>query len=332
MKRFKGLKLGLVGCGYWGTNIIKTLEECNIKNVYVTDKDIKNLNEMKKKFKFVKTIKNFDNFITNNFDCVFLITPTKTHYNLAKEILNSGINLFLEKPGTIKSQQQQNLEKLRKKKNKIVNIGYIYNYNIYINYIKKILSRNTLGKIKYMYFERCNLGPIRNDVSCIWDLASHDISTSYYLLNTKPKIKKVITHNYLKKRIFDMSLLHLNYAGVDVEIKSSWLNPEKTRKIIIVGEKKMLLFNELDPKNKIKILDKYAYYPSVKKFGKTFFTSKAHIYTGKTSSPKINFVSPLKSEILNFLDCILKNKETQTNLRYAMQISKIIEKINLSIK
>jgi len=332
MKKFKCLKIGLVGCGYWGTNIVKTLEQCNIKNISVTDKNISNLNEIKKKFKFVNIIENFDKFINTNFDCIFLITPTGTHYEIAKKILSKGTNLFIEKPASNQSKDQLKLEKIRIKENKIVNVGYIYNYNIYINYIKKILKQNLLGKIKFMSFERCNLGPIRDDVSCIWDLASHDISTSFYLLNSFPKVKNVITQNYLKKNIYDMSLLHLSYNGVDVEIKSSWLSPEKIRKITIIGEKKMLLFDELDPINKIKILNKYAYYPSVKKFDKSFFTPSAHIYTGKTYSPKIKFFSPLKSEILNFFECIVSKKEPKTNLKYAINITRIIEKINLSIK
>ena len=113
--------------------------------------------------------------------------------------------------------------------------GYIYIYNTYIQYIKKIINTKKLGNIKYIYFERSNLGPIRNDTSCLWDLASHDLSTAMYLLQNKPKISYVKAYNFLKKNLFDISSIGLDFKKTKVEIRSTWLNPEKIRKIIIIG-------------------------------------------------------------------------------------------------
>ena len=209
--------------------------------------------------------------------------------------------------------------------------GYIYNYNVYINYIKNILKKKTLGKIKYFYFERSNLGPIRNDTSCIWDLASHDISTAIYLLKSVPKIKNVNIHNFIKKKLYDISTINLNFKGIIVEIKSSWINPEKIRKLIIIGEKKMLQFDEMEKTNKIKIYNKYASYPNIKKFKKSFFTPKAYIYLGRTSIPKIRFKSPMIDELKHFFNCVKRRKNPSTSGMHALNVIKIIEKIEKKI-
>lgn len=236
--------------------------------------------------------------------------------------------MFIEKPVTIKLKHLEKLIKISKENKCLLFSGYIYNFNNYIEYIEKILKQKKLGKIKYIYFERSNLGPIRNDVSCIWDLASHDISTSLLLLKKNPRVTFVKRYNFLKKKISDISLLGLNFGSIKVEIKSSWLNPEKIRKIIIVGQKKMLQFDEIDLNNKIKIYDKYASYPNIKKFNKNFFTAKANIYLGKTFKPKIKFVSPMKKELFYFLNSIKKKKIIDPTTIHALKVMKVLKIID----
>ena len=166
--------------------------------------------------------------------------------------------------------------------------GYIYNYNVYLKYIKnKIINKNKLGKIKYIFFERSNFGPIRNDASCNWDLAAHDVSSCIYLLGENPKVVSAHGYDFLKK-IYDISSIYLKCAGIDIEIKSSWLSPSKNRKIIIIGEDKMLSFDELDPKNKIKIYNQYAKYPKTQKFKKIFLPQKQMSLLEIQLHPKLN--------------------------------------------
>ncbi len=334
MEKYKRLKIGVIGCGYWATNIIKTLENLNLKNINIFDKNYSKINLIKKKFNFVKISKSINEIINSDLNCYFLITPASTHYKIAKKILRLKKDVFIEKPATLNSKNIKELIDISTKNNNILMSGYIYNYNVYINYIKKILKNNILGKVKYLYFERCNLGPIRNDTSCIWDLASHDVSTSYYLLGTKPKIGNVQVYNFLKKNKYDISNIALDFDNIKVEIKSSWLNPEKTRKLIIIGEKKMLQFDEISNKNKIKIYNKYAtYYPDIlSKYPKKFFTPSANIKIGKTTEPKIKFSPPLEDEIKHFLNSILSRKNPISDGNYAKKVIEIIEEIEKKIK
>ena len=327
MNKFKDIKIGIIGCGYWATNIIKSLEEEDFKNVYVFDFDKKKLTNAKSKFFFLQVCNSLNEILSKKLDCILLVTPTSTHYSLGKAILKKNFNLFIEKPSTLKSQHLKELINISKKKKLILMSGYIYIYNTYIQYIKKIINTKKLGNIKYIYFERSNLGPIRNDTSCLWDLASHDLSTAMYLLKNKPKISYVKTYNFLKKNLFDISSIGLDFKKTKVEIRSSWLNPEKIRKIIIIGEKKMLQFDEMEPVNKIKIYNKYASYPDIKSFKKSFFTPKANIYLGKTYVPKIKFKSPLKEELKHFFYSVKKNKNPVTSGSYALKVLQLLEKI-----
>lgn len=331
MNNLKDIKIGVIGCGYWATNIIKSLEEENFKNVYVFDFDKKKLINAKSKFFFLQVCNSLNEILSKKLDCVLLVTPTSTHYSLGKAILKKNFNLFIEKPSTLKSQHLKELINISKKKKLTLMSGYIYIYNTYIQYIKKIINTKKLGNIKYIYFERSNLGPIRNDTSCLWDLASHDLSTAMYLLKSKPKISYVKTYNFLKKNFFDISSVGLDFKKTKVEIRSNWLNPEKIRKIIIIGEKKMLQFDEMEPVNKIKIYNKYVSYPDIKSFNKSFFTPKANIYLGKTYVPKIKFKSPIKEELKHFFYSVKKNKNPITSGSYALKVLQLLEKIEKHI-
>ncbi len=332
MVRYKNIKIGLIGSGYWGTNIIKTLEDLNIKNIYVFDTNRKQLLSTKKKFPYIYIINSLDHLLNLDLECYFLVTPTGTHYKMAKQIISKNKDLFIEKPVTLSSKHILNLKKISKIRKTILMSGYIYNYNIYLKYIKKnIIDKNKLGKIKYIYFERSNFGPIRNDASCIWDLAAHDISSCLYLLGRKPKVLGGRGYDFLKKKIYDICSIYLKSHGINIEIKSTWLSPTKNRKIIIVGDYKMLSFDELDPSNKIKIFAQYAKYPETKDFKKSFFTPRVNIYVGKTSSPKIKFKPPLREEILHFLKCVKDRKNPKTDINHAYDVSKIIEKIETKV-
>ena len=332
MIKYKNFKIGIIGSGYWGTNILKTLEDLKFRDIYVFDSNKEQRISTKKKFPYIKILNSLDDLIRLDLNSYFLVTPTATHNKLAKKLILNNKDLFIEKPVTLSSKHILNIKKISEKQNTILMSGYIYRYNVYLKYIREnILKKNKLGKIKYIYFERSNFGPIRNDSSCIWDLAAHDISSCIYLLNKKPKVIESKGYDFLKKRIYDISSIYLKCNNIDIEIKSSWLSPTKNRKIIIVGEYKMLSFDELDPKNKVKIYDKYAKYPKTQNFKKTFFTPKANVFVGKTFAPKIKFRPPLREEILHFFKCIKERKKPITDANHAYTVSKIIEEIENKI-
>ncbi len=324
----KNNQIGIVGLGYWGTNIINALYKLKKVDIVCYDKNEDNSKEIKKKFRKAKIVKSFDEFLKLKLDGVIVSVSTSHLFSVAKRCLLAGHNIFIEKPVSENLTKLKILEKIAKRKKRFIMSGYIYYYNNYIHYIKKIIRKNHLGKILYVNFERSNLGPVRNDLSSAWDLSSHDLSICIYLFSKKINIIHSYGHDILKKKINDISYISAKIRNFYVDIKSSWLHPEKVRKIVIVGKKRMLLFNEIDFNNPIKIFDKYAFYPKTKKFNKSFFTQKANIYLGKTHIPKIKSTSPLDNELNEFLNCIKLKKNPKTSIKIAHYVMKVLQKLN----
>ena len=320
----KNQKIAVIGSGYWGSIIIKTLIELGFKNIIIYDKSVKNKNIAKKKFKIVKFENIFSNILKdNNILNTFVVTPPSQNLKIVTKLINNDKNIFLEKPGFDKINDLKKIEKYLKKSNSKLIFGYIYCYNEYIKKIKTILDRKILGEIQYISFSRKNLGPIRSDVDVDYDLTSHDLSIIKKLFNKLPKIKSSEKYSLLKKNISDISNLHLTLGNINIDINNSWLNPTKERLIIIIGKKKMLSFNEMNLEAPIQIYNQYAKYPDLDFFDKGFLNSKALIYKGKSKSIKLNVTAPLINEIKSFFN----TKKPLTDIKFAKDILTFLEQI-----
>ena len=318
--------IAIVGLGYWGTIVTNTVVSMNkFRKIYVFDNDTQKIKNIKKKFgnkieyiSFNK-IKN-DDQIKN----IFLATPPKVNFKLLNTLICKNKNILIEKPGLTNLSQYRKIKDMMKKTKSNLSFGYIYIYNDYIKYIKRIINSKELGKIRYINLQRQNFGPIRNKVSAAFDLATHDISILYYLLNKKIILKKSINHDILGKKNFDISFLNLRAGEIKIDINVSWLNPEKIRKIIIIGSKKMLLFDEMNISDPVKIYNNYVSFPKIDKFTKYFFNQSKYIFKGKSRSISFKETKPLNNEINEFL----KNNESITNIKFSENIIKTIKNIH----
>ena len=317
-------RIALVGCGYWGTIVAKTLLSLKFKNIIIYDQNLRYAEILKKKYSKLVIEKNLNKILRNKsiHNC-FLITPPSKNYDLIKKFLKHKKNIFVEKPGTTKLNDLVKLRKLIKDNNLKFMLGYVYFYNDYINKIKEILNKKVLGKILYLNFQRQNLGPIRNDVDVDYDLTSHDISIIYKLFNKLPTLISKKKYSFLKKNISDISNLHLKIGKIQIDISNSWINPNKIRKITIIGSKKMLLFNELDSEKPLIIFNQYAKYPDLTYFDKEFLKSKAYIYFGKNYKVNTKTSYPLNNEIKHFF----KSKNPITNIDFGIKILKFLKTV-----
>jgi len=318
--------IAIIGLGYWGTIVTNTIISMNkFKKIYVYDNDNQRVINIKKKFgsKIIfasfKKIKE-DDQIKN----IFLATPPKNNYKLLSTLIKKDKNILIEKPGLTNLIYYKKIKNEIKKSKSRLSFGYIYIYNQYIKYIKKIIESNKLGRVKYINLQRQNFGPIRNKVSAAFDLATHDISILYYILNKKIILKNSINHDILGKKNYDISFLNLKSADIKIDINVSWLNPEKIRKMIIIGSKKMLLFDEMNIHEPIKIYNNYVAFPKIDKFTKYFFNQSKYIFKGKSKSIKLKETKPLNNEIIEFL----KKKQNITDLKFSENIVKIIKNIH----
>ena len=320
----KNQKIALIGCGYWGTIIAKTLINLRFKNIVIHDLNKKNASTLKKKYKNLTIENKFENILKDNLikNVLIAIPPSKSFFFI-KKILIAQKNAFVEKPGVINIKSLKLLQKISIKNKSKLMFGYIYCYNDYIIEIKKILKKNILGRINYINFQRQNLGPIRNDVDVDYDLTSHDLSIINKLFNKLPRILSYSKYDILKKGTSDISNLHLKLDNIFIDINNSWLSPTKVRKISIIGEKKMLLFDEMNFEAPIKIYNQYAKYPKIEEFKKRFFESKAQIYNGKNYNLKIISKPALNNELKHFFN--YKKPETDFNL--ALKILNFLKRI-----
>lgn len=317
--------IAVIGCGYWGTILINSLYKINCKNIFVYDNKKENLETVKKRFPNIKTNKNFSQLLkSKNIKSFFLATPPDVNFNFCKKLIENNKNIFVEKPVVKTIAEINKIKKLLFKKKIIFMSGYIYCYNDCINFIKKIIKKKFLGEIKYINLIRKNFGPIRHSVSSALDLSSHDISILLYIFQKKISVIKYINHSILKKKINDISNMFYKIGKIKVDINSSWLFPEKVRKIIIIGTKKMLLFNEMEPANPIKIFNKYAEYPKLSFFNKKYFNKTLKFFVGKNVSVKINNKPALLNELNHFFYCVNNKKKPITCIDFAREVLKKI--------
>ena len=318
-------KTALIGTGYWGSIIAKTLTKITTKKIIVFDKNKQNSKLLKKKFKQIVIAKDINEVLDNkSIENIILATHPSINFKLGKEVLKKKKNLFVEKPIVTNKVKLLELIRLSKKNKKILMGGYIYLYNSFIQKIKSIIDNKQLGQIKYIEIQRKNLGPIRNEIDSHIDLGSHDISILKYLFKKKMIVKNIIKRNILKKNISDISSINLKIGQINCEIISSWLNPTKERKILIIGSKKILVFDEMETSNKLKIFNKYAFYPPLTKFKKDYTSNNARIYLGKTKNIKVKENDTLKSEIMHFEKKCYKSQEPLTNGRFCLEVLKTI--------
>lgn len=323
----KNTKVAIIGCGYWGTNIIKTLLSLKMKYIYCYDKDYGNLKKIKERFKTAKLQYRINEILNNKeIKIVFVCVPTYLIYGYAKLLLKNKKNIFLEKPVSTSSNKILELINLSKFHKVRIMTGYIYLYNKYIKYIKKQITEKKLGKISYVELNRKNYGPIRDDVSSLWDLASHDLSIIKYFFLGKIKKPKHLKSQITKRKNYDIYSINFSLSKITININVSWLYPEKVRQILVIGTKKILMFDELNTKEPIKIFDVIKNYPSARTLPLFYFNPQKGIIIKKPIVPKFPKILPLKDELDYCLKNILSNKRILTDANFAYSISKDLKK------
>ncbi len=317
--------VAIIGHGYWGQKIRKSiLKNKKFRLNYIVDKNKNNLVSIDKIPNYIKLISDYKNIDLRKTHGVFIATPAKSHFKIAKYFLENNINVFIEKPITLGVKSYKILEKISNKNKKILMAGDLYLYNPAINYIKKKINNNFLGKIKYMEFNRLNFGIVRSDINLIENLSSHDISILYYFFKNL-KIKKIQTNkqsilSYGKYDIFHANIIFSN--DLKVSFKFSWCYPAKVRNLVIFGTKKNIFFDDLKP-HEINISNKIIYNRNgLKKSGKN----------SKISLKKFFDNSPLDIEVNHFYSCLIGKNKPKSNKKLIINTLSLIEKFNKSQK
>lgn len=318
--------VGVIGCGYWGPNLIRNFFQLKGSTVrMVADLDEKRLAKMKEIYPSIETTKDYRQIISNTaIDLVAVATPVRTHYRFASEALNAGKHVFIEKPITATSQEAEALIQLAGVKKLKLMVGHTFLYTAAVRKIKEVIDSGEIGDIYYINTQRLNLGLFQKDINVIWDLAPHDISIILYFLDKEPDEVHFIGASHINPCIEDVAILTMRFPNnVIAFIQSSWLDPDKVRKITIVGSKKMLVYDDVQPTEKIKIYDKRVEKP----MHYDTFAEFAYSYKyGDIIIPKLDGTEPIRTELEHLLECINKDKTPLSDGRNGLRVVKVLEK------
>ena len=308
------LRLGVAGVGLWGPNLIRNFHTNSKSRVTaVCDTDTKRLRLIQSAYPDVAVTTSFDDLLNSTeVDALVIATPTETHYELSQKALAAGKHVFTEKPVAKEPAECEELIRLARAQNLHLFVGHVFVYNAGIKAVKEYLDAGDLGRIYYVNMTRTNLGPIRRDVNAFWDLAPHDISVLNYWFPEKPVKVSAVGAVYLNQEVEDTVYATFRYAdGMIANIHTSWLNPKKVREIIIVGEKKMVIWDDMDQNHPIKIYDKNVTFTKTDEhLIDTFSSFHANIHEGDTLMPKILLNEPLMAECEAFLNVVLNGEKS----------------------
>ena len=273
-----------------------------------------------------------DIFNNPNIDAVCIAAPTNFHYSLAKEALECGKHVLCEKPLAMNPGECQELKKLAKAAKKVLMVGHVFIFNAGIVWLKEYIQSGELGNVYYADSIRTNLGPFRYDVNALWDLAPHDISIFNYLFDGCPVNVSGRGQKCLGENLEDVVFATLEYPGhVLVNIHVSWLDPKKARQITIVGDKKMVIWDDLDDAGPIKLYDKHV--EKTKIFYETYGEFQLLSKEGSITIPNIDAVEPLKAQGEYFIACIKKKSPPKlSDAQKGLDVVKTLSAIQTSIE
>lgn len=324
------MKVGIIGLGYWGPNLVRNfLANPEIKKVYGCDLEQKRLKFISERFPSVELTDKCEDIINNNeIDIVVIATPVKTHFEFAKNALDNGKHLWVEKPFTYSSAEAEELIELSEAKNKIIFVDHTFIYTGAVKKIKELVEAKTLGDVLYYDSVRVNLGLFQHDVNVIWDLACHDFSIMDFILDKKIQAVAAngIANYYEHENIAHISVYFENNCYAHFHV--NWTSPIKIRRVLVGGEKKMLVWDDMLPTEKIKVYDSGVDVKSPEDVHRILVQYR----TGDMHSPKVNETEALTLGVKEFISSINESRKPLTSGHDGLKVVKILEAADYSIK
>lgn len=326
------INVGVIGVGYWGPNIIRNFDAFDGANMKIcSDLRSERLAFIKKKHPAILTTTDYQEIIkASDIDAVAICTPVFTHYEIAKAALLAGKHVMLEKPMTTTSAQAEELVELADKKKLVLMLDHTFIYTGAVRLIKKYLDNGDIGDVYYFDSIRINLGLFQHDVNVIWDLAPHDISIMDFLLDRRPEAVVATGSDHVGKGLEDVAYLTVFFPNnLIAHIHVNWLSPVKIRQTIIAGTKKMIVWDDNLPQDKIKIYDAGI---TVNRTSDEIYDTLIQYRTGDMFAPKVPMTEALSAEVAHFSECINKGIAPITNGQAGVNMVRILEASEKSIK
>lgn len=324
------IRAGVIGCGYWGPNLIRNFIEIPTADVVaIADLDEDRLSFIHNRYPAVQVTQNYRDLFDMELDAIVIATPPATHYQLAYECLDQGLHVLVEKPMTLSSETAQELANSARDKNLILMVGHTFEYNPAVRSLKDLVQGGELGKIYYIDGVRANLGLFQRDLNVLWDLATHDISILLYILGMEPETVSAQGAACVLKDIHDIAYLHMTFPqDILAHFRISWLDPCKVRRITVVGSKKMAVYDDVEALEKIRIYDKGVDVPPYTTTYEEFNLSYRY---GDVVIPHISHMEPLRLECNHFLESIINKTQPLSNGASGLRVVKVLEAAERSL-
>ena len=329
----KTITVGVVGCGYWGPNLIRnfrSLPDCRLKTMCDLNKD--RLKHLKTIYPEVESSADFDAVVKDpEIDAIVIATAVRFHHKMAKDCLLAGKHTFIEKPMASSSAECEELIQLAAKNGLTLMVGHTFLYSPAVRKVKEVIVKGEIGELRYISSRRLNLGLFQKDINVAWDLAPHDISIVLYILEESPTSVNCRGHAHMSRGgVEDVTTMCLMFKkGKFVTIQNSWLDPRKVREMTFVGTKRMIVYDDVEPLEKIKIYDARVEVPP---HYDTFAEFQYAYHYGDIYIPYIKQEEPLKAECQHFLDCIRSGATPISSGKQGLQLVRILEAASSSLQ
>jgi predicted dehydrogenase len=313
----KKLRFGIIGWGYWGPKIGRNLDTLpHSMLAMVADMDDRRLERLFAHQPWIQTTTHAEDIFRSDIDAVVIATPVRTHFHFAREALLHDKHVLVEKPLTNSVSEAEELIALAQERERVLMVGHTFVYNPAVNELRRLVQSGDLGKIYCVEAERVNLGLFRNDINVIWDLAPHDISILLYLFGKKPEKVKVQAHAHVQSRIEDVAHLDLEFTdGMNAHIHVSWLHPCKIRRVTVIGDARMVVYDDTNQAEMLKIYNK----------GADVYADPVVSYrNGEITIPYIDWIEPLHLECEDFANAIRTGSKPRASGEAGLAVVKVL--------
>jgi predicted dehydrogenase len=324
------ISIAVVGAGAWGKNHIRVFSEIpNVRLKYICDQDPSKLSSLQKTYSQSKMVSDLTPILQDpEVKGVVVASSATSHYSLSKEILLADRDVLVEKPMALNPRDAQEMIEIAERKGKILMVGHLLIYHPVVDRLKEMIASGELGGIYYIYTQRVNLGIIRQDENALLSFAPHDLSVILHLLEEEPVDVSAHGESYIQKGIEDVVFLSLRFSdGKMANIHLSWLDPHKLRRITIVGSKKMVVFDDMEASEKLKIYDK-----GVRNLSYDTYGEYLSLRFGDITIPNVKMVEPLRSEAEHFIQCIESRNKPKTGGQDGLKVVNILMAAQESLK
>jgi len=327
------VRLALVGFGYWGPNYARVLNDLpDAVLTVVSDRSRDRLDLVRQRYRSIETCGDADAlFARDDLDAVVIATPASTHAPLVRTALERGLHVLVEKPMALDAAACADLCSLAESVGRVLMVGYTFLYNAAVRKMKEQLAPDLFGQPYYMHATRTNLGPIRQDVNAVWDLAPHDVAIFNYLLGEEPKWASAVGTRVLRNDRDDIAFATLGYDN-DVlgNIHVSWADPNKVREVVAVGSRRRVVFNDLNDAERVRVFERGVSVGEAT--ADSYGEFKLLVRDGDIISPKVEATEPLKNQCAEFVDAVAHGRTPLATSRFGLGVVRTLVAIESSMR